>query len=92
MITGFQVTPANIADNHMADSLLDKKEIAVNLYGDSAYSSKELEECYKRKNIISRVIRQGYRYKTLTQADRKANKKNSRIRTRIDICVWLYDE
>jgi transposase, IS5 family len=85
LITGFQVTPANIADNNMADSLLDKKEDGSQpLYGDSAYSSKELEECYKRKNIISKVIRQGYRYKTLTQADRKANKKNSRIRTRIE--------
>src|SRR5678815_2866432 len=26
LITGFVVTPANIADNHIADSLLDKKE------------------------------------------------------------------
>jgi len=85
LITGFQVTPANIADNHMADSLLDKKEDGGQpLYGDSAYSSKELEECYKKKNIISKVIRQGYRYKTLTQAARKANKINSRIRTRIE--------
>jgi len=85
LITAFQVTPANIADNHMADSLLNKKEDGgQRLHGDSAYSSKELEECYKRKNIISRVNRQAYRYKSLTEAERRANKKNSRIRTRIE--------
>ena len=85
LITAFQVTPANIPDNYIADSLLDKREDGGQpLYGDSAYSSKHLEECYKKKNIISKVIRQGYRYKTLTQSEKKANKKNSRIRGRIE--------
>ncbi len=85
LITGFHVTPANMADKHMADLLLDKKEDGGQpLHGDSAYSSKELEELYKRKNIISKVNKQGYRYKTLTKAEQKENKKNSRIRGRIE--------
>jgi IS5 family transposase len=85
LITGFQVTPANQADKHMVDPLLNKKEDGGQpLYADSAYSSKELEELYKRKNIISKVNKQGYRYKTLTKADRKANKKHSRIRSRVE--------
>lgn len=85
LITGFRVTPANIADNHIADSLLDKKEDGGQpLYGDSAYSSKDLDQCYKRKSIINKVIKQGYRYKTLTKAEKKANRKNSRIRGRIE--------
>jgi transposase, IS5 family len=85
LITGFRVTAANIMDNHIADSLLDKKgDGGQPLYGDSAYSSKELDECYKRKSIINKVIKQGYRYKALTKADKKANRKNSRIRGRIE--------
>ena len=85
LITGFRVTPANSADNHIADSLLDKKEDGGQpLYGDSAYSSKDLDQCYKRKSIINKVIKQGYRYKTLTKAEKKANRKNSRIRGRIE--------
>lgn len=85
LITGFQVTPANVADNHMADPLLDKKEDGGQpLHADSAYSSKELEELYKRKNIISKVNKQGYRYKTLTKEEEKENKKNSRTRSRIE--------
>lgn len=85
LITGFQVTPANEADKHMVDLLLHKKEDGGQpLYADSAYSSKELEELYKSKNIISRVNKQGYRYKVLARADRKANKKHSRIRSRVE--------
>jgi IS5 family transposase len=85
LITRFKVTPANIADNHMADALLDKKDDGGQpLHGDSAYSSKELEDLYKKKNIISKVNKQGYRYKALTKADQRENKKNSRIRTRIE--------
>lgn len=85
LITGFKVTPANNADKHMADPLLDKKEDGGQpLYADSAYSSNELEECYKRKNITSKVIKQGYRYKALTEAEKKVNKKNSKIRGRIE--------
>ncbi len=85
LITDFRVTVANIMDNHIADSLLDKKEDGGQpLYGDSAYSSKELDECYKRKSLINKVIKQGYRYKKLSEADKKANTKNSRIRSRIE--------
>lgn len=85
LITGFQVTPANEADKHMVDLLLHKKEDGGQpLYADSAYSSKELEELYKSKNIISRVNKQGYRYKALAKADRKANQKHSRIRSRVE--------
>jgi IS5 family transposase len=85
LITRFRVTPANIADNHIADSLLDKKEDGSQpLYGDSAYSSKELDKCYKRKGLINKVIKQGYRYKALTKTEKRINKKNSRIRGRIE--------
>lgn len=85
LITGFQVTPANIADKHAVETMLDKKEDSGQpLYADSAYKSKELEVIYRKKNIISKVTRQGYRYKALTEADKRENKKNSRIRCRIE--------
>jgi IS5 family transposase len=85
LITGYQVTSANIADKHVVETMLDKKEDGGQpLYADSAYKSKELEDIYKRKNIISKVTRQGYRYKALTGADKRENKKNSRIRCRIE--------
>lgn len=85
LITGFEVSPANISDSHMTDALLDKKEDGgQSLYGDSAYSSKEQEALYRRKNIVSQVNKQGYRYKSLTKTEKKKNIKKSRIRGRIE--------
>jgi len=85
LITGFKVTTANIADKHVVDSLLDKKEDGAQpLYGDAAYSSKELEKLYLKKKILSKVNRQGYRNKLLSTKDEKHNRKSSRIRARVE--------
>ena len=85
LITGFKVTTANIGDKHAIDDLLDKKEDAGQpLYGDSAYSSKELEGLYVKKGMISKVNRQGYRYKTIPKKQQKQNRKQSKVRARVE--------
>lgn len=85
LITGFTVTSANIADKHPVDDLLDKKEDAGQpLYGDSAYSSKELEELYLKKGIISKVNQKGYRNKAITKKQQKENRKQSKVRARVE--------
>jgi len=85
LITGFKVTSANISDKHLVDELLDKKEDGGQpLYGDSAYSSQELEELYAKKKIISKVNQKGYRYKTITKKQRQENRKKSKVRCRVE--------
>jgi len=85
LITGFKVTTANIADKHAVDDLLDNEEDADQpLYGDSAYSDKELEELYVKKGIISKVNQKGYRNKKITQKQQKENRKQSRVRARVE--------
>jgi transposase, IS5 family len=85
LITGFKVTSANISDKHVVDDLLDNKEDGGQpLYGDTAYSSKELEELYARKKIISRVNQKGYRNKKITGKQRKQNKIKSKVRARVE--------
>ena len=85
LITGFKVTSANIAEKHAVDDLLDKKEDGGQpIYGDSAYSSEELEELYVKKGLISKVNRQGYRYKTITKKQQKQNRKQSKVRARVE--------
>lgn len=85
LITGYKVTTANISDNHVADALLDKKEDGGQpLYGDSAYSSKDLEKLFKRKKMISKVNHKGYKNKALTKAQAKANRIRSRVRARVE--------
>lgn len=85
LITAFKVTPANVADKYAVDDLLDKKEDADQpLYGDAAYSSSELEELYRKKDIISKVNRKGYRNKSITQKQQNDNSKQSKVRARVE--------
>jgi IS5 family transposase len=85
LITGYRVTTANIADNSIVDDLLDKNEDGgQSLHGDAAYSSKELEQLYLKKGIISKVNQQGYRNKKITEKQRLENKKKSKIRARVE--------
>jgi IS5 family transposase len=85
LITGYKVTTANIADNSIVDDLLDRKEDGGQpLHGDAAYSSKELEELYRKKGILSKVNQQGYRNKKITGKQRQENRKKSKIRARVE--------
>ena len=85
LITGYLVTTANVPDKAVVEDLLDKKEDGgQSLYGDSAYRSKELEEIYKRKGIISKVNEKGYRYKALTKRQEKENRQKSKVRARVE--------
>jgi len=85
LITGFKVTSANIADKYPVEDLLDKEEDAGQpIYGDSAYSSKELEELYLKKGMISKVNQQGYRNKAITLRQQKDNRKQSKVRARVE--------
>jgi transposase, IS5 family len=84
LITGFKVTPANIADQYAVEDLLKKSDAGQSLYGDSAYCSKELEELYAQKGLVSKVNQKGYRYKKITQKQRTQNTTNSRHRARIE--------
>ena len=62
LITGYKVTSANVADNVVVDDLLDRKEDGGQpLYGDAAYSSKELDALYSKKGIINKVNQKGDR-------------------------------
>jgi len=85
LITGYIVTTANVPEKAVVADLLDKKEDGGQpLYGDSAYRSKELEEVYKRKGIISKVNEQGYRHKALTKRQQKENRQKSKVRARVE--------
>jgi transposase, IS5 family len=85
LITGFKVTAANVADKAVVEELLDKKEDGRQpLHGDCAYRSKELEQIYRQKKIISQINEQGYRRKTITDKQKRQNKKKSTTRARVE--------
>lgn len=85
LITGYAVTAANIPDKEVIDDLLDTEEDGGQcLHGDTAYRSKELEEVYGRKGIISKINEKGYRHKAITEKQQQANRQKSKIRARVE--------
>ena len=79
------MTTANVPDKDVVEDLLDKKEDGGQpLYGDSAYRSKELEEVYEKKGVISKINEKGYRHKAITEKQQKQNKRKSKVRARVE--------
>jgi len=85
LITGYQVTSAQVHDGQMLDALTDEQQDHhQTLHGDSAYRSTENQQLLRKKNITSRIHEKGYRNKPLTQKQIQRNHRKSKIRSRIE--------
>ena len=84
LITAYKVTSANIPDNAVVNEILEREDSGQPLYGDAAYSSKDLEKLYLENGIISRVNQQGYRNKAITRQQQRDNRRKSKIRCRVE--------
>jgi len=84
LITGYDVTPAHVHDSQVTEDLLDKKDKHQPLWGDSAYSSEEMEKMLKKKKIKSKIHEKGYRNNPLTKKQLKRNRKKSKVRARVE--------
>lgn len=84
LIVSFSVTDASVHDSQEIVKLIDKKD--ENLWGDSAYASKELREKIKQKNkkIKLYIHEKGYRGKPLTEEQKARNKELSKTRARVE--------
>lgn len=76
------VTSAEVSDKRVLEELL--KENDPPTYADSAYGDKECQEIYERKNIKAQINERGYRNKPLTNEQIKANRKKSKVRSRVE--------
>lgn len=84
LITGYAVTPANVHDSQATEGLLDKNDKHQPLWGDSAYSSEEMEKMLKKKKMKSMIHEKGYRNNPLTKKQLKRNRKKSKVRARVE--------
>jgi len=85
LITAYEVTTAEVHDSEVMDRLLDKKEDGGQcLHADSAYRSKSIEQVCVDKEIKSCIHEKGYRYKKITEVQKRRNKRRSKIRARIE--------
>jgi transposase, IS5 family len=72
------VSAANLHDSKAMDELLHGQESA--LWGDSAYQSQERQQAAEAKGINWHVNVKASRHRALTEAERRQNRKRSRVR------------
>jgi len=63
---------------------MDKDDAHHDLFGDSAYSSEDIDKKLKRRKIRNRIHEKGYRNHPLTDDQKKRNRMKSKIRARIE--------
>lgn len=79
------VTAASVHDSQVLEPLVEgvvKKGAEV--FGDSAYSSGEIEGLLSSMDLVSRINRKGYRGRKLSEADKRRNSRNSSKRVRVE--------
>jgi IS5 family transposase len=81
LITKYSVTSASVHDSQELKNLIDRKD--RRLYGDSAYTGKEVQKCIP-KNVKIRIHEKGYRNRPLTKTQKADNTSKSKIRARVE--------
>jgi IS5 family transposase len=76
------LTPGNVHDSQVFESLLTGHETAV--YADSAYKSREHDALLEHKGIDNRVLHRAYRNTPLTKAQKAFNRLASQVRCTVE--------
>ena len=88
LIQAYTVTDAAVHDSQAFDELLDQTEDAEGnkraVYADSAYRSKATEEKLSKDGITSQICEKGTRAAALTEEQKEANRKKSKVRARVE--------
>jgi IS5 family transposase len=84
IITGYEVTPANVHDSQEISELVDENDPAV--FADSAYSSQTIQEELQQRNpeIELQICEKGTRNHPLTEEQKIRNQEISRTRSRVE--------
>ena len=75
-------TPANVHDSKELDKLLDPNDKAV--FGDSAYTKIENKRKARKDGVYYGMQDKGTRRRKLSSTQKKKNKKNSKIRAKVE--------
>ncbi len=84
LINNYQVRDASVHDSQALSLLLQDKDSKQALYADSAYSGKKQEEVIATFGMQNKVHEKGCRGKLLNEAQKKNNKRKSKVRARIE--------
>lgn len=80
----YDVTDAATHDSQVLDDVLDETNTSGDVYADSAYRSAEIHERLETNGYRDRIHEKGYRNRPLTERQKAANTKKSRIRARVE--------
>jgi transposase, IS5 family len=84
LIRRYDVTDASVHDSHKLDGLLNKANTSNDVFADSAYRSGEIEARLAARGFRSRIHRRATRNHPLSQAQEQANRRKSKVRSRIE--------
>lgn len=84
LIRKYDVTDASVHDLRMLEAVLDPDNTCADLWADSAYRSKEMEEKLKELLIRSHIHEKGHRSRPLSDHRKKVNKNRSKVRVRVE--------
>ena len=84
LIRHYAVTDASVYDSNVFEELVDHSNTSKDLWGDSAYRSREKEAWLKKNGYRSRIQRKGTRNKPLTQWELQGNRTRSKVRSRVE--------
>ena len=84
LIRRYEVTDAAVHDSQKLDELLTKGNTSAEVFGDSAYRSREVEERLRAGSFKSRIHVRATRKRSLSEAQANANRNRSKIRARVE--------
>jgi len=89
LIQNYEVTPANVHDSQVFESLLDTETTDAKgrqraVYADSAYRSEEREGQLAELGVESQIHEKGSRAAPLTEEQKAGNREKSRVRARVE--------
>ena len=90
LITDYSVTDAAVHDSKRFVEFINEGE-DKNVYADSAYKSKEMEEKVKEMGVEYNVCDRPYRNKSLTEEQKERNRKLSKVRSMVEHGDRLYE-
>ena len=82
LIEDDEVTDASVHDSQALEDLVEADDGTV--YADSAYTGEAIETILAEHGVTGEICEKGYRNHPLTQAQKKTNRKKSKIRVRVE--------
>ena len=89
LVRTYDVTTASTHDSQVFEKILDTKNSALDIWGDSAYKSEKHDELCETKAYRNKIHHRAYRNKPLTGHQERANNARSKVRA---LVFYIYGQ